>query len=674
MGNLLLHLGHTLLLLSASHGAIAANIDAGITPEHNSDTVVHTLHEFKVTSSQVSKQLTSAAPVYNIGHDDINKKGIVDLSDAIKRLPGVMLRDYGGAGGLKTVSVRGLGTQHTGVTFDGAPLSDVQSGQIDLSRYSLDNIHSVSLRIGDNEDIFQSARSSAAANNLILSSWKADVQKGLNLTAQLRGGAFGFINPYLQIGYGNGRNLAFLFTGDYTHADNNYKYTLVNVTEKLRLRRTNSDMNAGHMDFNIRWLPSVNSSLSFKGYYFDSFRHLPGPAIMYNTDSKESLKEVNAFGQADYRIKFSNLFSFKALAKFNWASTHYIDINGKYPGGKLDNRYLQRETYATASLLCLPIDILSLSYSIDWFYNDLRGTNKDYTHPHRNSILQSLAAKMKVWRITMTARALLSIYHDTPGNKESSLQHTKLSPSFGISLQPIAGSAFYLRANYKNIFRMPSFSELYFDHYGSINLKPENTEQFNAGVTYAVPSQGWLDNLEITADFYYNHISNKIIAIPYNMFVWTMTNMGKVRAWGVDLSLNSEFPIKENHKIIAGGSYSLQKAVAHTSPDMLDWNKQIPYTPVNTGSFSVSWENPWVSMGIHGTGCSERFTTGSHAEGTRIPGYMEFGFLVYRTFNIKSHKLELRADLINAFNKQYEIIARYPMPGISWQVSAKFTL
>ena len=72
----------------------------------------------------------------------------------MRRLPGVNLRDYGGVSGLKTVSVRGLGSEHTAVIYDGVSLSDCQSGQIDLSRYSIDNVRSLSLYSGDNDDIF----------------------------------------------------------------------------------------------------------------------------------------------------------------------------------------------------------------------------------------------------------------------------------------------------------------------------------------------------------------------------------------------------------------------------------------------------------------------------------------------------------------------------------------
>ena len=54
------------------------------------------------------------------------------LSDVLKRLSGVFIKDYGGVGGIKTVSVRSLGANHTAIAYDGFLVSDYQTGQLIL--------------------------------------------------------------------------------------------------------------------------------------------------------------------------------------------------------------------------------------------------------------------------------------------------------------------------------------------------------------------------------------------------------------------------------------------------------------------------------------------------------------------------------------------------------------
>jgi len=78
-----------------------------------------------------------AAPLQIMDRANIDRLGLQDLSEAVRRFSGTTVKDYGGIGGLKTVSVRSLGAQHTAVSYDGITISDSQSGQVDISRFFL---------------------------------------------------------------------------------------------------------------------------------------------------------------------------------------------------------------------------------------------------------------------------------------------------------------------------------------------------------------------------------------------------------------------------------------------------------------------------------------------------------------------------------------------------------
>ena len=85
------------------------------------------------------------------------------VADAIRYFSGIQLKDYGGVGGLKTVDVRSMGTNHMGVFYDGIQLGNAQNGQVDLSKFSLDNVESISLYNGQKSDICQSAKDYGAS-------------------------------------------------------------------------------------------------------------------------------------------------------------------------------------------------------------------------------------------------------------------------------------------------------------------------------------------------------------------------------------------------------------------------------------------------------------------------------------------------------------------------------
>lgn len=638
------------------------------------DTAGRNLQEFEVVSERVRKEVTSTAPLFNLTNERMKTMGVTDISDALHRLPGINIRDYGGAGGMKTVSVRGFGTTHTGVIYDGIVLSDCQSGKIDLSRYSLDNVGSLSLIVGDNSDIFVPAKASASAASIIISSMSvpSPMDSLWHVTGQMRVGSFGTYNPYFKVGKSLTPKFSFSVIGEYTHAKNNYPFTLENGKLVTRERRNNSMMNSWHGEINTRWRLTPASMLDAKVYYYDNNRQLPGPVILYNPICNEKLRDRNFFGHLTYKNLSLSKFSFQGLAKFNWDASLYHDEDGKYPGGILDEDYFQREVYVSGSALYVPTDKLAFNYSADYFYNNLTTNQMEVVGPWRHSVLQSFTGKFQNSWLLATARLLWSIYDNGVKEGISSKDENKLSPSLSVSVQPMRNRLFFIRASYKNIFRMPTFNETYYFRMGSTSLKPEDTDQFNFGLTWQYNSTNWLNALVLTGDVYYNNVKDKIVALPTNMFIWTMTNMDKARAFGVDVTASATFNIARRQSLVFAGNYSWQRVQPRTSPTDPDYNKQVAYTPIHSGAASLSWENPWVDVVVHTTGASDRYGTSSNLPITRIKGYMEMGAALIRSFKIKRNTIDLRFDLTNILDTQYEIVGNYPMPGRAWKFTVTY--
>lgn len=49
------------------------------------------------------------------------------VADILRSFTGVQVKDYGGAGGLKTVNVRSLGSEHVGIFLDGIQVDNAQN-------------------------------------------------------------------------------------------------------------------------------------------------------------------------------------------------------------------------------------------------------------------------------------------------------------------------------------------------------------------------------------------------------------------------------------------------------------------------------------------------------------------------------------------------------------------
>ena len=649
------------------------------------DTIVGRVHELEgvtVTESQRRHTLTSTAPLHLLDRRDMLSMGITDMADALHRLPGITLRDYGGAGGMKTVSVRGFGAKHTGVSYDGVMLSECQSGEIDLSRYSLDNVEGLSLTIGDNDDIFIPARQSStpAVLNIETLRMRTDDTRP-HLTAQVKQGSFGLISPFVRYEQNLSNRFAFSLVGEYTYADNDYPYSIQNGNETVSDRRSNSRMNSWHGELNFLYQTNRVSRLSGKLYYYDNDRQLPGQVHYYTNLSGEALRDRNAFGQLLYQTRWDDKLSLKWLAKYNWAESVYRDR--MMQGGVNDASYWQREVYSSAVLLYTPDERWAMDYSMDYAFNNLNGSSWRTLvgKPYRHTMLQSATAKYQSRRLKVIVRLLLSLYlngqsempattrQDVQQNSADNMQ--RLSPSLSVSYKLLADQDLYVRASYKNIFRSPTFNESYYYHYGSTNLKPESTDQLNVGVTYTAPLSR-RNMLTVTLDGYYNHVKDMIVAVPQNMFVWTCVNLDKVRSYGLDATMRASRQVAEGHQVAVAGSYSYQRVEDRNNPDATTYGYQVDYMPRHQGSLSVSYENPWVNVSLHGTSVSSRWPNNNHYEGTLIAGYTDCGATLWRQFRWHRHQLEARFDLKNVFDKQYEIVANYPMPGRNYQISINY--
>lgn len=623
--------------------------------------------------SQYSRNVHAATPRQEISSKRMLTMGIESLTDALKSMAGVTLRDYGGAGGLKTLSVRGIGSRHTQVVYDGFALSDGQTGEIDLSRYSLNFAEKVALTVGDDDNIFLPARSSMGAATLMIDSkgMSGNTQHPTPYTrAQLSLGSWGAVNPALLYGQQLSEKVAVTAMGEYFYADNDYPFTLHNGTLTSRLRRENSRMSSGHGEANIAWNITRASQLQAKVYYYDNSRRLPGIVHLYTQENDERLHERNAFAQARLLTTLSPRWRLQAHAKWDWADSDYTNNN---PGSVATSaRYLQREAYTSASALYDATSWLSASIAADYIYSHLQNAAATLHGPDRHSLLQSAAVQAKVQRLTTTVK--LMAMEVTDKVTRQSAQHTnRLIPSVSASYRLLPSQQLFVRAMWKQGLRMPSFNELYFFHLGTNELKPEKANQWNVGITWQNNhTERW--HAALTLDGYIADVKDKIVAIPFNMFVWRMMNLSKVRTRGIDITADTRYSISRRHNIALTASYGLQHSENRNNPESPYYKNQVAYVPQNTWNIAVGWQNPWVNVSVTNSGMDERWTTNEHHNGTRISGYAETSLSLWRTLRLWQTNCTLRASVLNIFDKQYELVAHYPMPGRSWKVTMQIEL
>ena len=623
---------------------------------------VHRIDEVQVTAAYGSVQ-RSVVPMYRVKAADFRRLNVVDMTSLLRRMPGITLRDYGGAGGMKTVSVRGLGSTHTGVSLDGLLLSDVQSGQVNLQQFQLQEISSITLQTAGSSDIFQPARNFSKAS--LLSITTADAAGS---EVSFATGSWGLVSPSARVALSR-RAFSVSLQGGCTRADNDYPFVVENGVATHTERRSNSQMRQGYASLAALWRINDGTTLRTTVRLDDNDRQLPGIVHLYSNANDETLRDRGAVVQTQLVSRLASRWWLKGSLRWNWTEQDYR--NGIPSGGIRSERYIQREYYATASVLFQPTGSLDIDYSADFWNNTLTTTLAANRNPRRNSFMQSLAARWQCGNVTLQGQMLHSCIDS----------ECHLSPTLSASVQLPGG--FRLRASAKEIFRMPTVTELYYWHLGSQDLKPETTRQLNVGATWNSAAVTGTDrNIETSAsiDLYINNVSEKIVAIPFNMFVWRYLNLEKVNGRGADFLGNMVWHVHRNHSLLLTANYSLQSI--DNCPANPDFGKrQIAYTPLHSGSGSLAWENPWVNVATTLTFASETWTTNEHNRGTRIGGYTELGASLYRTLRLPlSRRRADRGDLTvmftvqNLLDTRYCIVAHYPMPGRNWKLSLTYNI
>lgn len=94
-----------ILLPSAVCAALCCPLQGIAASSVCSDTTGRNLNEVEVVADRVRAEVTGTVPSYNLDRERMREIGVTDLTDALHRLPGLNIRDYGGAGGMKTVSL-----------------------------------------------------------------------------------------------------------------------------------------------------------------------------------------------------------------------------------------------------------------------------------------------------------------------------------------------------------------------------------------------------------------------------------------------------------------------------------------------------------------------------------------------------------------------------------------
>ena len=552
--------------------------------------------------------------------DTLHITNTFDITGELHQVPGLQLGDYGGFAGLKTVSLRGMGSPHTAVYVDGVRVGNVQSGQGDMGMLDIENFSSAVVDYAQNSISFNTARPTFGQNRV-------------TGKAEFKAGSFGTYLPAARIDLKLSERIALsinaagvISKGDFPVADG--------------ATRANNDIRQVRGGVNL-FGSMKDGDYHVKAFYNAAERGTPG-SISWPSEDRQ--KDMNAYLQGVMKKSFSPLYTLRLSAKAGYDDIYYTSSWG-------DSQYGQTELQLNSSHVFSINSWWKVSLAADIQWDKLASTNYSAS---RTTAISAVSTSFNLNRLSLNAAAEYSGYFD----RGEGSRHA-ISPSVDFRMRVIDGLDIVGFA--RRAYRVPMFNELYYVGYGNPDLKPEDAWLTDVGVDFhRQVSRTW--NLKAKVDGFYNILSNKITSAPTaeDPNIWLPYNIGKVRSIGLDLVTGADFTYG-NWKGEMDLRYSYQSAVDRT-PDSYSYGQQIPYIAKHTVTASVkaSWKgyelNPrWV------------LKSGRNDATGNLADWNTLDLTLSKTFKLRGPlSLGINIAAKNLLDCRYELVSGYPMPGRSF--------
>jgi outer membrane cobalamin receptor len=646
--------------------AVGLSFASAQTPQRSRFDSIQHVDEVVVTSRYNHKEVI---PSQTLTGEQLEKLSAHSVADALRYFSGLQLKDYGGVGGIKTVNIRSMGTNHLGISYDGIELGNAQNGQIDLGQFSLDNIEEITLFNGQKSAILQPASDFGHAGAVYIRTRapRFEGNKCYNLTFKTRYGSSDMFRFSALWEQRLTARISSSLSAEVLTASGKYKFRYLRKKQDgttaydTTATRQNGDIWAVRAEGNLHGM--LNDGFwKLKFYTYHSERGIPGAIVNNVWRRGERQWDHNYFAQGRYQKSVGERFTTQIVAKYAWYHTRYV--NRDITQLQVDNTYKQRELYLSTSnvLNILPVWSASLSYDFKW--NRLDADMRQFVEPQRYANYVALASALSLKRLKMQASLLATAVKDHTRKAASPKATVAYTPAVFVNVYPFASQQLSIRAYAKKSFRMPTFNDLYYTEIGNASLKPESALQYNAGLSFDKQwERGWLRYFHVQADAYYNSVHDKIVAYPKGQqFRWTMLNLGKVHIKGIDVETELTLVPVKGLLVTGRLQYTWQDARDVTDPRDSYYRHQIPYIPWHSGSAILNIQYKGWDLNYSFIYAGERYNQQENIKYNYMqPWYTSDLSLSYQRsmFHVQ---WRVMLEVNNLFSQDYDVILNYPMP------------
>ncbi len=606
-------------------------------------------------------QLTSAVEV--IKGEDLEKKKIKTVADALRLAQGVVIFSNGGPGTTANARIRGGKSEHTLVVIDGTIVNDPSTGAFNFADLTTDNIERIEILRG--------------AQSML---WGADAIGGvINITTK-RGSGKPIASAFVEYG-----SFATIREGGSVSGKQgivDYSFSLsrwdTSSFSAINYRRGAAERDGyhnwqgssrigialphdGRLDFNLRW---SNANVSFDGLAGDL---ASSPADIFGSRSTSR----NLILSGSYEQPLTSWWS----QKLTLAQSKLRSRQNSGPTGRnlVTGETMSPDTNCFGSNCFFPFtfDLEVVNRRVEWQHNfqigkpllltagyqfrEDQGNNPNNFGAPGNRILSSHAGFAQA-QVNIQDRLLM-----TAGVRHDSYNAFGEATTYRVTGgYLIHETGTKIRGSYATGFRAPTMNQLFFQDPSFPtpipDLKPEKSKSMDIGI-----EQRFLeDKLKFNVGYFWNHYNN-LIQFVFNPPIIGLQNIGQANSKGYELG----FSFQVLTELEIHGQYTA--TLTHNlSPQAM--GARLPLTPVDSASAGATYQ-PIEPL---------RITVDYRYVGSRVNSFPVAGMRHFNVVNASAsydvtRNWQIFGRVDNLLNEKYEEILNFGTPIRSVFGGVKFT-
>jgi len=471
---------------------------------------IFSLDEIVVIASKYSEiVLDSVASVEVITGEEIEGAQAKNLAEILSAISGLEINDYGDAGGIKSLSIRGSSAEQVLILLDGRPMNDPQTGQIDLGQIPANIIEKIEIYRGPASAVY-GANALGGVINII-------TKKG---EGESRGKIKTSIGTYQTQDYeityqGSSKDLNYLIFGKYFTTEGSRENSQMNEVNLL-----------GKMNLSLDQQTSMDLTLQYNSYQ----RGVPGSLTYLSPKAVQDDQNFNFNSSWQKKAEDKDIF---VVVYNNYHKLTYNDPDEwEYTGASI-----HKTNRTGLSFNCTDYDFSLNRERSEGQYIFTWGVEVIMDHVDSNEIgeheiLNSAVFTQGVWQpkdfndLKMTLGTRYD-YNQIYGGQ--------LNPRLGISYRIKDEINFH--ASIGRAYRAPTFDDLYWPSTsymsGNLDLVPETAWAYEAGLRYLNEEGDCRGEFSL----FRKNVENLINWAARDDGIWIPTNIGSARVDGIEVIL-----------------------------------------------------------------------------------------------------------------------------------------